>query len=783
MAALQKTLAEIKSDLSIGVTVPSCPSEIVPFILQNHQLYIAKYLNEIKDQPNNSLLLWHGLGSGKTITSIAAAFETSDGRDIVVACPASLMDNYQEELKSDYADKVLEFIRMPYIGMAIDIANKFIAECKKINLKEVWVKPFIESLLFKIGSSGDTKFSDAEIKRIVASKNEAMFHRSLTGGKTRRHKRNRTKRGGYKGTINVHNINFIFKSTNGILNTQGFGDLSNVSLIIIDESQLAISQLRQDYSDINLLRNPLKSTPLDFTKSFIDMTEFKEHVSTGKGIARLRATRLYNELMSRPLTTQLALLSATPIVKNKYEIAIAVNILAREELMPANESVFEHNYGAVSKRDPYVYSMSNQVRYTNIQGKIYTPIKNEDIFRRICSGRVSFFGNVQEMLPTLRLLDAKHIFNNDGNPFISIKECRLRKKQALHMKYLQFVCDENGLGQSQFGALKPQFMDCAFRLDNPFAPVPKASLRHKSDGFGTGRADAVENSNVRLLHSFQTFLTEGNMEAIAKSAYGADVKSPTKPTLSAEELSAPLIELRELMENGKIFELFDEIMKSRDKRHVIYVTSRYVAVIIGRILTMFFDFLEISNPNALLSSAAGVKFPGKENYFAFLRGESEDDTDPITMFKYTEDEGNAENKASLIKLFNDPSNDSKFKILIINNCVAEGITLKRVDFIHVFSLPYDIAKLQQIVARVYRNCVHPEGGTVTPLLYLSVGDDSILTAEDYATLYPGDEKWQAYAKTIPLVPDREKIELVKKINENDELLPYYRILSECSIEV
>jgi len=787
MSAHIKTVSEIKHDLSIGVTLPSCPSAIVPFILQNHQLYIAKYLNEVKPTPNNSLLLWHGLGSGKTITSIAGAYETTDGRDIIVACPASLMDNYQEELTGEYTNKVIKYIGMPYIGLAIDIANKFIAECNKNSVNDVWVKPFIENLIDKIGASGDiTKFSDADIARIVASKDKTIFDASLKGGTRREKKRkNKTKkRGGFNIDMTVHGVHFIFKTTNGVLNTHGFGDLSGVSLIIIDESQLLISQLSQDYSDIDLSRNPIKpDAPLNFRKPFIDMTEFTDHVTTSKGITNVRAHRLYNELMRRPLTTQLVLLSATPIIKNKYEIAIAVNILAREELMPVNKSVFEKNYGSITRPRPYVYTKTNAERIADINANISLSINNEATFRRLCKGRVSVFGNIQEMLPTLNLLPdpVKHIFNNDGKPFISIKECKLRTKEMVHMKYLQFVCDD--LGHSQFGTLKPQFVDCAFRLDNPDVHVPTAPHKHTKDGFLTKRGDAVENSTVRFLHSFQTFLVEENIEVTAKKAYGAEVKLPKTATLTASESLTPSIKLNELMNNSKIFELLFLLKQTPTKRHVIYVTSRYVAVVIGRLLTMYNACLEISKPDEILSSASGVPFPGKENYFAFLRGQSEDDNDPVTMFKYAEDEGNAENKASLIKLFNDEKNDSKFKILIINNCVAEGITLKRVDYIHVFSLPYDIAKLQQIVARVYRNCVHPPGGSVTPILYLTVGDDRALTPADYATVHPGNAQWQRYANTVPLVPNYEINALVAKINENDELLPYYRILKECSIEV
>ena len=44
MAALLRNYNDITRDLEIGKTVPSCPSKIAPFILQNHQLAISKYL-------------------------------------------------------------------------------------------------------------------------------------------------------------------------------------------------------------------------------------------------------------------------------------------------------------------------------------------------------------------------------------------------------------------------------------------------------------------------------------------------------------------------------------------------------------------------------------------------------------------------------------------------------------------------------------------------------------------------------------------------------------------
>lgn len=102
---------------------------------------------------------------------------------------------------------------------------------------------------------------------------------------------------------------------------------------------------------------------------------------------------------------------------------------------------------------------------------------------------------------------------------------------------------------------------------------------------------------------------------------------------------------------------------------------------------------------------------------------------------------------------------------------------------HVVSIPYDIAKLQQIVARVYRNCVHPPGGSITPYIYITTeSNDGGINAADYAILHPNNAEWQHYAVTVPLERDYEINDLVQKIRENDEFLPYYRLIKECAIE-
>jgi hypothetical protein len=67
------------------------------FSLLTHQEIVRDYINLYT--PYRGLLLYHGLGSGKTCTSIAIAEGMKNSKKVIIMTPASLRANYIEELK------------------------------------------------------------------------------------------------------------------------------------------------------------------------------------------------------------------------------------------------------------------------------------------------------------------------------------------------------------------------------------------------------------------------------------------------------------------------------------------------------------------------------------------------------------------------------------------------------------------------------------------------------------------------------------------------------------
>jgi len=87
---------ELSNDAS-DITCETIGKGSGEFSLLTHQKIVRDYLNLYT--PYRGLLLYHGLGSGKTCTSIGIAEGMKTMRNVIIMTPASLRTNYIEQLK------------------------------------------------------------------------------------------------------------------------------------------------------------------------------------------------------------------------------------------------------------------------------------------------------------------------------------------------------------------------------------------------------------------------------------------------------------------------------------------------------------------------------------------------------------------------------------------------------------------------------------------------------------------------------------------------------------
>ncbi len=452
---------EANEDLIRPFSIPSCPSSIAPFILFLHQLNSSIYFNS-HDQ---SVLCWHGLGSGKTLTSIAATLV--DTRHVVVFAPASLIPNFIGEL-TKFSQDILYFLRLPNAAQAIDIANKFLLYAKSErhrfpNITDTGLKELVMLIIDTLGNEiaprriyhtiNDIKMNDmlTDLNSNAAGVVDAPIQQAIIrrgGKKTRckiKNKKTHVKRRVLKKTLRKRYKNkktlmkgghlpftlnnaignmctYHFCTTNGALNTPGYIEANiyplciGKSAFIMDESQLQMSQFHKlqfyDYRFIAKPKNPLKRGTPQLDVAHINYTSFEEkckgHPSFAQGFdPSIKAQGVYMDLIHRRADIKIILLSATPIVKNPNDFAITLNILKGEhqlnEHMPYNTDIFEHNYGIIMTGGNliYDYNQSNEDRQAQFANYVALRIRNEQEFNRLCAGYISLFKNVVELMPTV----------------------------------------------------------------------------------------------------------------------------------------------------------------------------------------------------------------------------------------------------------------------------------------------------------------------------------------------------------------------------------------------
>ena len=815
----------------IVATVPSCPSAFFPFVLQTHQLMIGQYM---KHYNKDSLLAWHGLGSGKTITSIMAGLEPNN--NVYVFCPAALIGNYLNELKY-YEVRLQKFKKYRKPANAIEVANVFIAKANtpamKPYLNAVETNRVVEDLLESVGTGNDKVYI---LTQIAA----ATTYRDLVGitikppiipggGKTRKYRGGKEE---YRTTDG--SITFRFLSSNGdlnnALNNKDFRDYINDPMPddkgvvtappanrigIIDESQLTVSaalkKLKENQISDLLVRKEITDKIADGTIKpalaqgdldfFIDQAtfeSFKCHVTLQtSGYANSAQDNIYNGLCRATSNgARLLLLSGTPIVKHPAEIALAVNILSGDsKKMCYNTKIFDHNFGPVTDIPKYQYTEDDTTRRSTLAAIQKIKLKNHDHFIKLCSPYISYFKNVASMMPAIVELPGKHVFDNNNKVCANIVECKMTNLQLAWLKYLEFIESIHPKSSLVTSYLKTRFFDYTFALNKHSGAalpeeVPSANFLNGL----TSRRFAVQTAFLKeYVGDFQSIL---NDVTPAKLAAMVTPTRKTKPGGSRRRtrkkfkggagypdysINSKLQELRKRIAGGP-HSIPGEapFPDNTNKRHVIYSNSRISNVMISRMLDEL-GYEEVKN-----DSANG--FTQGKNKFAFLTGETTDKAEKDTMFSFEGNEGLAEDKQLLIDAYNDPKND-KLKILIIGNAVAEGITLKRTDFMHIYSFPYNISKLLQLLARANRNCVFPEDaagnrGFITPYLYLStiVPDNTAIRTEG-ATIRTDYPEWLTYNSTTDLktIDDQTK-SLEDAIRKNDLFIPHLFAIIEASFD-
>ena len=273
----KRELEENKENISCD-TIGKSNSD---FSLLTHQKIVRDYMNLYT--PYRGLLLYHGLGSGKTCTSIAIAEGMKDSKSIIIMTPASLRANYIGELKKcgDLLYKKNQFWEWISIEQQPEALTTISAI---LNLPQEYIRRHGGAFFVNIKKKSNYDDLSDTNKRILEEQLDEMIRQKykFINYNGLREKRLEEMTSGY--TKNIFD--------NGV--------------VIIDEAHNFISRI------VNKIK---KEKPIPESKR-----GEKEHMPLNLSI------KLY-EMLLNAKNVRIILLSGTPIINYPNEFGILFNIL------------------------------------------------------------------------------------------------------------------------------------------------------------------------------------------------------------------------------------------------------------------------------------------------------------------------------------------------------------------------------------------------------------------------------------------------------------------------
>ena len=687
------------------------------------------------------MILWHGLGSGKTLSSIFASVESIKKKNkekVNVLLPASLQGNFINEIENYISNYIDE----------IDCKEYCNSSSKKRNSKT---------------RNSKTKKNDPFLN-IKKQFNECCLNFNFYT---------------YNGDFNIERK---FRTEEDLFSGNSMHSKFNNSVIVIDESQLFISKI---------------------------LKEIKSHKENP-------SKRIYTFLSTRNKdiqnNIQIILLSGTPIIYDVNELVVLFNILKGEPIFNIDDFNDKSKYSLIDfKRNTFIYNnviRGSDNKIMNIQEinekrKEYcisllnsNYINNNEEMKSKIYGLLSFFGNIETMLPKIKLLDNCRIgYNNEGKAFYSIKECFMTNEQKNNMDIIRKILEsikgkaitdidtdkiienvENDTVEQDLKTTKGQnnYLNIIYAYSNIFAySVENYDFQNNNKNFSDFKIDKTERAGIHIYQTEKRTKQIGNLFNV----YFNGMKN--------------LIENKENLENNyylrndhslkdfsiKMNEIVECIRNNIDKKHLIYCESRRINVTLVRYLSKLLQYKEFINEE---------KFEKDTYYYMFLTGQQKNSNKNENEYiNFVNGEGQCrEGKEKNIKFFNNQQYRSKLNVIIINSASAEGITLKKINYVHFLEIPPNISRLLQIIGRAVRNCTHVAYETneltstqkeafytVTPIVYLAIYDPTKITNKN-------DNN------TSENIDNNEKdiIKYKKCINNHEIFLPYLQLLKETSID-
>lgn len=286
---------ELEEDTE-GISCDAIGRTNTDFSLLTHQKIVRDYMNLYT--PYRGLLLYHGLGSGKTCTSIAIAEGMKDSKRVIILTPASLRANYIDELKKcgDLLYKRNQYWDWISTEGKPDVLKTISAI---LNLPQEYIEKHGGAFFVNISKPSNYDTLNDTNRKVLEEQLNEMIRQKYTFIN-------------YNGLRSRKLSEMTSKFTRNIFDN---------SIVIIDEAHNLISRIVNKLKKEKAIpEDDKKKKKEESTEKEADENLFGEHTPINL------ATKLYYMLL-RANNSRIVLLSGTPVINYPNEFAILFNIL------------------------------------------------------------------------------------------------------------------------------------------------------------------------------------------------------------------------------------------------------------------------------------------------------------------------------------------------------------------------------------------------------------------------------------------------------------------------
>ena len=389
--------------------------QVNDYSLKPQQKFMGQAINPSTNI--NSTLVFHGLGSGKTCTSIVIgeAFKTKSRTKLLYVVPAPLVDQLRDEILGElkvYNDTELKEGREPeiwsctsqcvineerdfYTNVNDRLLLKFLEEDYSNKKKE------LNDISIEINSLLKLKQKEETIplkKRFSQLQNEVNIAAAKLKNK--------------KDTL-MSNVTKVFQ---------------------IESHNIFINKLFKETKDGTWTKKEHlidKKSPILSSSGILVIDEIQRLVSAGGVLYKKLFTAIYQYMNPK---ARIVLLSATPIYDNPYELALTMNLLRPRMPFPlTREQFYSFFLGRYNESDDCERVKGNNF-ITNESCVIH-----KNLLRILSSGYISYFrGGNPNAYPYKRIIIMEHqMASKQKEQYIEALRSDVKKDSSIYSKLLK----------------------------------------------------------------------------------------------------------------------------------------------------------------------------------------------------------------------------------------------------------------------------------------------------------------------------------------------------------